>query len=174
MVVAKNDIAHQSLSEQIQTRTLSRTYNAFIWGLPFPERGIIEGYIQRNKNNRLKMELTENSGKYSKTNYSVLENYSSLVSLVECKLDTGRTHQIRVHFSNNGHPLIGDILYGGYGRKLPNYIDEETKLYVDKFPRQALHSKRISFFHPVTKKKLEFDVPLSNDMDKLLKLLRKI
>lgn len=173
MVVAKNDNAHYSLKKQLESRILKRTYNAIIWGNIIPQNGCLDGYIERSKKNRLKMVLTDDSGRYSLTHYKTLKNFSTIASLIECKLDTGRTHQIRVHFSSNKHPLIGDQLYGGNMRKVAG-IKNEFKNFVENFPRQALHSKTIAFFHPTTKKEMFFDSPLPDDMEKLIKNLELI
>lgn len=170
MVVAKNDVSHYSLSEQIQTRVFERHYNAIIWGNIFPKNGKIEGYIDRSKTNRLKMEMTNSSGKYSCTNYSTIKEFGNIASLIDCKLDTGRTHQIRVHFSNKKHPLIGDQLYGFKGKKLKNGTLENQE-FIENFPRQALHSKTIDFYHPITKEKMHFESELPSDMKELIKIL---
>ena len=173
MVVAKNDKSHNFLKKQLEDRTLKRTYNAIIWGCMLPPNGFIDGHIERSKKNRLKMILTENSGRYSLTNYKTLEKFSTIASLIECKLDTGRTHQIRVHFSAHKHPLIGDQLYGGNVRKISGEKNQ-FKTFVENFPRQALHSKTISFIHPTTKKEMFFESNLPEDMKELLDCLRKI
>ena len=172
MVVAKNDLAHNSLKNQLETRILKRTYNAIIWGNIIPQNGIIEGYIARHKQNRLKMCMST-IGRYSLTNYKTLKNFSIIASLVECKLNTGRTHQIRVHFSSKKHPLIGDQLYGGNLRKIAGEKNE-YKHFVESFPRQALHSKSISFIQPSTKKELFFESNLPDDMIELINNLEKL
>ncbi len=173
LVIAKNNSIHNNLKEQLESSTLKRTYHAIIWGSMIPLNGTIEGFISRHKTNRLKMILSA-SGRYSKTNYKTLEKYSDIASLVECKLDTGRTHQIRVHFSSKKHPLIGDKLYGGNTRKISNKIDinQENKKFIEQFPRQALHSKIISFVHPITNKQMLFETKLPNDMQQLLENLK--
>lgn len=172
MVVAKNDFSHVLLSEQIQTRILKRKYNAVIWGNINPKIGKIDGYIDRSYTNRLKMVLANSTGKYSLTNYKVLTEYNDLASLVECCLDTGRTHQIRVHFSSRKNPLIGDQIYGGNSRKVKGEKSEFTD-FIERFPRQALHSKEITFFHPRTSKELCFESELPSDMKELLEYLNK-
>jgi 23S rRNA pseudouridine1911/1915/1917 synthase len=172
MVIAKNNLVHRALQEQLEERTLKRTYNAIIWGNIIPKNGVIENYIDRSANNRLKMEINENGvGKYSKTNYITLEEFSTVASLIECKLDTGRTHQIRVHFSSKKCPLIGDQFYGGNSRKMKGEVNE-FKNFIDEFPRQALHSKSLSFTHPVTGENMSFDSELPNDMKILLNCLK--
>lgn len=172
MVVAKNDLAHNSLKNQLETRILKRTYNAIIWGNIVPQNGIIDGYIARHKYNRLKMYMST-IGRYSLTNYKTLKNFSTIASLVECKLNTGRTHQIRVHFSSKKHPLIGDQLYGGNLRKIAGEKNE-YKFFIESFPRQALHSKSISFIQPTIKKELFFESELPDDMLELINNLEKL
>lgn len=175
MVVAKNDFAHNNLAKQLQERTLKRTYYAFAWGHVMPPVGQISGYMEKSKQNHLKMVLTnnENTGKFSLTNYITLENYGDFATLVECKLDTGRTHQIRVHFSSKKYPLIGDQLYGGNQRKLKG-DESEAKNYIDNFPRQALISKKIRFIQPTTGEELHFEVDLPDDLKQLQKYLEEL
>jgi 23S rRNA pseudouridine1911/1915/1917 synthase len=179
MVVAKNNKAHESLAEQIKNKTLKRNYLAFVWGVPNPKKGKIEGYIGRNKKNRLKMQMYQNAneGKYSLTNYEVKKIYgNNLFSLIECKLDTGRTHQIRVHLAHKKYPLIGDRVYGGYSRKIPHNLklDEKTKKFIEYFPRQALHSYKINFLQPTTNKLKDFEINYPKDLKQLVENLEKI
>ncbi len=173
MVVAKNNDSHIILKEQIEKRVLKRVYNAIIWGNILPKNGIIDGYITRCKNNRLKMELSKSNdnteGKYSLTHYKTLKEYGNIASLMECKLDTGRTHQIRVHFSSRKHPIIGDRVYGGNLRKIAGNTDKlDNKTFIETFPRQALYSKSIQFIHPTTKEILFFEVEAPEDFRKLV------
>ncbi len=171
MIVAKNNDSHLILQEQLNKRILKRVYNAVIWGNIVPENGQIEGYIRRCEKNRLKMRVTQDIGKYSLTNYQTLENFGNIASLLRCELTTGRTHQIRVHFSSKHHPLIGDQLYGGNSRKVAGG-ESEYKSYIDSFLRQALHSKTLRFIHPKTNKEMYFETDLPNDLDMLIKCLR--
>jgi 23S rRNA pseudouridine1911/1915/1917 synthase len=171
MVIAKNDFSHKSLTKQLQMRQLKRTYWAFVWGKVIPSAGKIEGFMERNKFNRLKMTVTNNlSARYSLTNYKTLKNFANIAVLVECKLDTGRTHQIRVHFSSKKFPLIGDQVYGGNARKIKGDRDFNTE-FVEKFPRQALHSKKLSLIQPTSGLNLDFEVDLPEDMVELEKKL---
>lgn len=173
MVIAKNDEAHLNLSEQLQNRNLKRKYIGFLWGVLSPMSGQIEGYMERSKSNRAKMEMVKDGeGRYSLTNYKTLETFANKsISKVEFDLDTGRTHQIRVHCGYKGHPLIGDSVYGGKSQHLKN--EYSVKNFVDNFPRQALHSYKIKFNSPTTNKLLEFEVNLPNDMMELYKNLKK-
>jgi len=179
MVIAKNNKAHKSLAEQIKTKTLKRNYLALIWGTIIPKKGKIEGYIGRNKKNRLKMQMykNQNDGKYSLTNYEIKKVYGNgTLSLIECRLDTGRTHQIRVHLSHIKHPLIGDGLYGGHSRKLSKdlKINETDRKFIEKFPRQVLHSYKISFFQPTTNEIKTFEIDYPKDIKVLIKKLEEL
>jgi 23S rRNA pseudouridine1911/1915/1917 synthase len=165
MVVAKNDASHQALSKQFSDRTLSRTYSALVWGTPSPLAGSIEGSIGRSERDRKKMAVS-NKGKVALTHYRVLETFD-VASFVECKLATGRTHQIRVHFSHFKHPLVGDQVYGR--KKQPT---DKKHPYLAEFPRQALHAAEITFVHPRTGKPVHFKSALPKDFQKLLRQLR--
>ncbi len=168
MVVAKNDLAHQALTAQFADRSLSRTYQTIVWGEPVPLVGSIEGTIGRHPRDRVKMAVT-GKGKPALTHYKVLESFNGLTSLVECKLSTGRTHQIRVHLSYIKHPVVGDAVYGG-GRNRPG---EDAKK-IQKFPRQALHAMQLQFIHPRSEKVMQFNAPLPRDMADLLRSLRRL
>ena len=144
MVVAKNDMAHQKLTAQFADRSLSRTYRALVWGVPAPVSGAIEGAIGRHPRARQKMAVVTRGGKEALTHYKVLEVYGTIASLVECKLATGRTHQIRVHMAHIGHPVVGDPLYGTR-RRAPKAAGKGLSALLDGFERQALHAGAISF-----------------------------
>ncbi len=167
MVVAKTDAAHKALSAQFADRTLSRTYLALVWGRPSPSAGTIEGAIGRDPRNRQRMALVKAGGKAARTHYRVLRPAGAEASLVACKLDTGRTHQIRVHLTSIGHPLIGDPVYGRRPRSAigPKAGGNET---ARSFPRQALHAAKLRFRHPADQNELEFTRPLPGDMRDLL------
>lgn len=167
MVVAKNDLAHQELAKQIANRTLKRNYLALCFGVPKPMSGVIDKNIGRSKINRLKMLVMKIGGRKAITHYQVKEIFhNGAFSLVECKLETGRTHQIRVHLSAIGHSVIGDAVYGNRRKSLSD-VDDETKNLVNNFPRQALHSYKISFLHPFSKEEMEFEVGLPEDIEHL-------
>ncbi len=158
MVAAKNDKAHVDLAEQIRTKAAHRTYWAIVHGNIKEEAGIIHGAIGRHPVDRKRMAVVTENGKDATTEFRVLERFGSY-TLVECKLRTGRTHQIRVHMTYIGHPLVGDPKYGR--SKSPFAIQG-----------QALHSISLELTHPVTKKIMEFKAPLPGDMKKILAALR--
>ena len=168
MVAAKNDAAHHGLSAQFATRQLSRIYRAVVWGIPRPGEGRIEGAIGRDPRNRKRMAVRETRGKPAVTRYRVLQSTGALWSLVECRLETGRTHQIRVHMAHFGHPLLGDALYGGARRRR---LDERMLAMLAHCPRQALHAAALGFVHPVNGAELAFESPLPADMRALIEAL---
>ena len=168
MVAAKHDAAHRGLSAQFATRRLSRTYRAVVWGVPRPAEGRIEGAIGRDVRNRKRMAVRRSGGKPAVTRYRVLQSSAALWSLVECRLETGRTHQIRVHMAHLGHPLMGDALYGGARRRR---LDEHTRTALAHCPRQALHAAALGFVHPVSGAELAFESPLPADMRALIEAL---
>lgn len=176
MVIAKNEYAMTHLSKQFFERTIDRRYNALIWGELKEEEGSIEGNIGRSLKNRKVMTVFPNGdyGKYAKTNYKILEKLG-YVSLVECKLETGRTHQIRAHFQYIKHPLFNDFEYGG-DKILKGTTFSKYKQFVENcfrlIPRQSLHAKSLSFEHPKTGEWLIFESNLPNDMLELIKKWR--
>ncbi len=178
IMVAKNDHAHKYLSAQFADRTLSRVYYALVLGVPMPIKGIVSREIGRHRHNRLKMSVMSNSPRDARTHYKVVESYGEACSLVECKLETGRTHQIRVHMETLGYPLIGDHLYGpqqtGLIAKLKKagYDNEFIKEMVE-LPYQMLFAKQISFIHPTSEKQMSFECDTPEIMGKVLKILRK-
>ena len=165
LVAAKHDVAHRGLSAQFAARRLSRTYRAVVWGVPRPAEGRIEGAIGRDPRNRKRMAVRESGGKAAFTRYRVLKSLDPLWSLVECRLETGRTHQIRVHMAAKGHPLVGDALYGGAKRR---GLDKRGHKTLALCPRQALHAAALSFVHPVSGAALALESPLPADMHSLI------
>ena len=167
LVVAKSDIALTKLSEQFFHKTIDRKYLAIVWGLPSPEQGTIDKYLSRDKKNRMIMSvpLDEDIGKRAITHYKVVEKLG-YVSLVECELETGRTHQIRAHMKHIGNPIFNDQRYGG-DKILKGTIFNKYKQFVENcfklLPRQALHAKTLSFNHPRTNERLAFETELPND-----------
>ncbi len=175
MVVAKNDAAHQGLSAQLASRQLKRTYHALVWGIVSPTSGRIETQIGRSRTNRQKMAVLQSGGKDAVTDYRILEALG-VASLVECSLQTGRTHQIRVHMSHVGHPLVGDPVYGAasVARFLQKQkLDDALKAALRHFPRQALHAARLEFVHPIGHNKVSLAAPMPPDMEHLLEQLRR-
>lgn len=172
MVVAKNDHAHQKLTEQFSDRSLSRTYQTIVWGVPNPLEGEIEGAIGRHPRSRQKMAIVP-EGKEALTYYETLEVFHTYASLVQCRLATGRTHQIRVHMSYCGYPVLGDPLYGR--RRQPSLKEwgEGVIGKIQDFDRQALHAVEIKFKHPRTGKRMKFSAPLPADMIEIIDVLRE-
>jgi 23S rRNA pseudouridine1911/1915/1917 synthase len=173
MLVAKNDFTHQILSKNLQEREIKRTYLAFIFGCANPARGMINKNIVRSKVNRIKMRVSRTLGRDAITNYETKEVFlDGFASLVECRLQTGRTHQIRLHFESIKHSLIGDQLYNSCKKIIPNSISSGAQNFVRDFPRQALHSYKIAFLHPRNQQEMEFEIDLPNDLKKLKSFLQ--
>lgn len=176
MVVAKNDTAHKGLSAQLEDRSLSRKYKALVLGVPMPPKGNVDLPIARHHANRLKMTVNEEKGRAAKTYYHVIERYRDEFALVECQLESGRTHQIRVHMSYIKHPLIGDQTYGPQPTAVQGALrrasyDAEMVTQILEFPRQALQAYSLSFIHPTTDETVSFEIELPDDFYKLLNLL---
>lgn len=166
LVVAKNDYAHIRLSEQFSAHTIERVYQAFVWGFVQQKTGTISGNIGRSPTNRQKMAIVKNAGKPATTHYERLASYQQLASHVQCVLETGRTHQIRVHMGSIGHSLIGDSVYGVVPKQAPHFLRF--------FPRQALHAGSLAFIHPKTGKRLYFETPLPSDLIELKSFLEQM
>jgi 23S rRNA pseudouridine1911/1915/1917 synthase len=170
LVVAKNDFVHLGLAEQIKNRTLLREYTAIVWGHMPTGEGVIEAPIGRAMKDRKKMTVTRVKGRESLTQYKVMERFT-ICDLLTIRLKTGRTHQIRVHLSYLNHPVLGDPEYGGRQKWLKGIYDRErpsAQKLLNLIDRQALHAKKIGFIHPRTKKYLEFDTNLPEDMGAVL------
>ena len=177
LVIAKNNKAHSNLGKQFSNHTIQRTYQALAWGVLRPLNGKIETLIGRSKKNRQLMSVTEISGKNSITNYKTLKVFNikdiPKISFIECKLETGRTHQIRVHMAYKGNSLLGDQQYGKKNLKFKKINkDFESKLKI--LNRQALHAKDLGFIHPGSKKKIEFNSKIPKDFEKILSLLNSL
>ncbi len=170
LVVAKNDFTHLGLASQFEKHSIERTYYAFVYGVPNPLDGIIEGNIGRSKYDRKKMALLTSGGKEAVTHYKVVEAFQNFASEVRCQLETGRTHQIRVHLSSKGHHLIGDKLYTA-SNKTSLKIPLDLKTYINTFPRQALHAATLGFIHPRTGENLSFKADFPLDLQELYQKL---
>jgi 23S rRNA pseudouridine1911/1915/1917 synthase len=171
MVVAKTELALATLSAAFAARDLDRAYLALCWGLPQPATGEIEGAIGRDPRDRKRMALVTRGGKDALTRYRTLSTRHLAVSLLECRLATGRTHQIRVHLQAKGHPIVGDPVYL---RRIPaaaKALPADLKDLLLDFPRQALHAHRLGFTHPRTGAELSFTTAPPEDMKMLLRAL---
>ena len=153
MVAAKSDSTHQELAKQFADHSIERSYLAAVWGRPLSRVGTIEGQIGRSPQNRKKMAVLASGGKFARTHYRVLESVDDLISLVECRLETGRTHQIRVHMTSIGHSVVGDPVYGS-ARKLPVATLEVIRHELADVKGQILHATKLGFTHPISRKKI--------------------
>ena len=178
LVVAKNDRAHRGLSELFadhgRSGGLERAYLALVWGVPAPTSGTIRANLARSRHNREKIAVVrEGEGRHAVTHYRVeaVPDPAGTVSLLRCRLETGRTHQIRVHLSARGHPLLGDDVYGSAFRTKAAKLNPDTRAALDRLGRQALHAATLGFLHPRTGVPLRFESPLPPDMAVLLAAL---
>jgi 23S rRNA pseudouridine1911/1915/1917 synthase len=174
MVVAKTEAAHHALSRDFAARRIERAYTAFVWGVPSVPAGEIAGNIGRSGVNRKKMAVVaDEKGKAAVTRYRVERVFKIHAAQLECRLATGRTHQIRVHFAHLGHPLIGDPVYGTRaGRSVARTGPSGAQIAA--FPRQALHARLLGFTHPAEKRPLEFESPLPADLRDLARSLEQL
>ena len=170
MIVAKNDKAHQHLAKQFQNRTIERYYYAICYGVPTAAPRHIETYIGRHPKDRKKMTVVDSGGKHAITTYTLEKSYADVAALLKFKLHTGRTHQIRVHAQYLGYPLMGDPLYAGRLRQLP---DAKLNACVRALNHQMLHAAVLGFEHPTTGEIMRFEAEISSDMQELIFLLEK-
>ena len=177
IVIAKNNFSHENLSIQFNKHSIKRVYKLLIWGKLRPRTGTIKTLIKRSTKNRQLMEVGSTKGKIAITNYKTLEvfenNKTPTLSLVECKLETGRTHQIRVHMSYKGNNILGDKKYKKKFKKFKN-IDSKLQNLLLKLDRQFLHAKTLGFIHPTNRKEMEFSSFLPQELEIVLKTLRKL
>ncbi len=175
VVVAKNNLTHEHLSNQFNKHTINRVYQLLIWGKVRPSKGKIETFIKRSSKNRQMMEVSSSKGKKAITNYKTLEIFENdnipTLSLLECKLETGRTHQIRVHMNYLGNSIVGDDKYKKKFNSLKN-IDPLLEKILIKLNRQFLHAKTLGFIHPKKNKEMTFNSILPNELQIILKTLR--
>lgn len=173
IVAAKNDLAHRGLCEQFFFHSIERTYFAVVYGLPNPAQGRIEANIGRSPYDRKKMAVVQHGGKTAATNYKTVRNFDGAAALVQCNLETGRTHQIRVHMASIGCNLIGDKLYEKAKKTSLKFSSPDKKAYVNAFPRQALHATTLGFVHPRSGEKLSFSSEFPADMAELIEVLNR-
>ncbi len=176
IVVAKNDKSHINLSKQFSDHSIKRVYEALIWGSLKPQNGKINERIARSIKNRQLMSVKKEKGKIAITNYKTIKIFQNTnvpkISLIECRLETGRTHQIRVHMNFKGNPILGDKSYGKSKKKFKK-INPDLEEKINAFNRQALHAKSLSFIHPSTKKDVFFEAKRPKDLNFLIKSLEK-
>ncbi|MFD1333099.1 RluA family pseudouridine synthase [Methylopila musalis] len=175
LVVAKHDAAHRGLSAQFadhgRTGPLVRSYRALVWGLLSRPRGTVDAPLGRSERNREKIAVRAD-GREAITHWEALERFEAAgASLVECRLETGRTHQIRVHMATLGHPLLGDMVYGASHRTKAARLSEEGREALTALGRQALHAAELGFAHPVTGEELHFESPLPDDLARMISAL---
>ena len=167
IVAAKNDAAHQALSAAFAAHRIERAYLCLVWGVPSPSSGEIEGNIGRHPVDRKRMAVVSKGGKPAVTRYRVLKSFGLGAALVECRLLTGRTHQIRVHMAKIGHPLIGDPIYGKPTAARRGRLSPEARKAAEAFPRQALHAALLGFDHPRTGRHLRWESESPEDFQGL-------
>jgi 23S rRNA pseudouridine1911/1915/1917 synthase len=175
LVAAKNDAAHRGLARQFASHGrdggLERAYLALVWGVPERRQGTISAPLARSTANRLKRAVTARGGKEAVTRYKVLRAFGDAAALVECRLETGRTHQIRVHMAHIGHPLMGDMVYGAGFKTRASKLSQKARAALDALGRQALHAALLGFIHPATGEPLRFEAPPPADMQALIDAL---
>ena len=175
VIIAKNNETHENLSKQFNDHSITRIYQLLIWGKLRPSSGRIDTYITRSSKNRQLMEVSRSKGKRAITNYKTIEIFENdktpTLSLVECKLETGRTHQIRVHMTYMGNSIVGDNKYKKKYKKLKN-VEVGLDRLLSKLNRQFLHAKTLGFIHPKTTKEMIFSSVLPKELNNILKMLK--
>ena len=168
MVVAKNDYAHLHISKQLESRSLKRTYLALAFGHPFQKTGKIETFLKKHPIKRQLMKVSMHDGKKAITHFNVIKNYDEKIALIECNLETGRTHQIRVHLSHIGHSIIGDQDYGHNSNKIKNIKNDKLREKFTNLTGQLLHAHKIELIHPKTEELIKFEKEPPEDFQKIL------
>ena len=171
LVAAKTDAAHRALAEGFAAHTIRRVYRALVWGVPAPRAGEIAGNIGRSPTHRKKMAVLLRGGRTARTRYRVVEAWGTAASLLHCALETGRTHQIRVHLTHIGHPVIGDRTYGRVPARHIGGLPDAARRALDGLERQFLHAATLEFRHPSTGASLRFESPLPVDLAGILPTL---
>ena len=179
MVIAKTERAVRSLSRQIMERSMRREYRAIVWGTTIPDRGTVDAPIGRHPVDRKRMAVTPFNSKPAITHYTVLKKFSPVATLLQLKLDTGRTHQIRVHMEYIGHPVVGDPTYSGRDsrkifRVVPSEYADQVSGILKLIDRQALHAFRLTFIHPTKDVEVQFEAPLPEDMRRVVEYLESL
>ena len=182
LVIAKHDKAHQGLSKQFAAHSITRAYTAFVWGQPTPLKGTVNAPIARSPHNRKKMgvvpERASRAGKEAVTHYTVEARYGApadpVAARVTCNLETGRTHQIRVHMTHIGHPLIGDLTYGRGLQNRRKGLTDQAITAIEALGRQALHARTLGFTHPISGEALSFESPVPTDLNDLEQALKSL
>lgn len=177
IAIAKSDTVHAALAEQFTRRTIRRRYIALVWGIPEPPEGTVETFLGRDTKDRRRIAVVpEARGKHAITHYAVEENFAH-AALVSYRLETGRTHQIRVHSRHLGHPIVGDVTYDGARIRRGPETRNRGQFFANLFeamPRQALHARSLGFRHPVTGAELDFESPVPEDMAFVIARIRAV
>jgi len=178
IVVAKDNFTHMKLSKQFSDHTIDREYVALVWGKVIPKKGKIESLLSRSNRNRKKMMSSNIKGKNAITHYKTIETLqdtkgNTVASLLLCKLETGRTHQIRVHLSENGNPIVGDKVYGRTPKNKTKYLHEQTIEIINSLDGQCLHAQTLGFIHPKTKKKHVYQCDIPKNLRNLIDSIKK-